>query len=82
MGGVSLAGDDWADGRPCRGRAQGRHAHSARGVIEEVLQQEPARYRVRWDDGRESILAPASGSVRIETAKVKATRKKTSTRSR
>ncbi len=57
--------------------------HTARGgVIEEVLQQEPARYRVRWDDGRESILAPASGSVHIETAKVKATRKKTGTRSR
>lgn len=57
--------------------------HTARGgVIEEVLQQEPPRYRVRWDDGRESILAPASGSVHIETAKVKATRKKTSTRSR
>lgn len=57
--------------------------HTARGgVIEEVLQQEPPRYRVRWDDGRESILVPASGSVRIETAKVKATRKKTSSRSR
>jgi head-tail adaptor len=52
------------------------------GVIEEVLQQEPPRYRVRWDDGRESIIAPASGSVRIETAKVKATRKKTGARTR
>jgi hypothetical protein len=52
-------------------------AHTARGgVIEEVLQQEPPRYRVRWDDGRESIIVPASGSIRIETAKAKATRKK------
>jgi Domain of unknown function (DUF1918) len=52
-------------------------AHTARGgVIEEVLQQEPPRYRVRWDDGRESIIVPASGSIRIETAKGKATRKK------
>jgi hypothetical protein len=58
-------------------------AHTARGgVIEEVLQEEPPRYRVRWDDGRESILAPASGSVRIETAKVKATRKKTAAKGR
>ena len=52
------------------------------GVIEEVLQQEPPRYRVRWDDGRESIIAPASGSVQIETAKVKAARKKTGARTR
>jgi hypothetical protein len=34
------------------------------GVIEEVLRGEPApRYRVRWDDGRESILTPASGQL-------------------
>jgi uncharacterized protein DUF1918 len=46
------------------------------GVIEEVLQQAPPRYRVRWDDGRESIIAPASGAVRVEaTSKPKATGK-------
>jgi hypothetical protein len=39
------------------------------GVIEEVLQERPARFRVRWDDGRESILAPAAGAVRIEAKK-------------
>jgi hypothetical protein len=52
------------------------------GVIEEVLQQEPARYRVRWDDGRESIIVPASGGVRVEPSKAKAksTRKKASAR--
>jgi Domain of unknown function (DUF1918) len=50
------------------------------GVIEEVLQEEPARYRVRWDDGHTSIIVPASGSIRIETAKVKAPRKKTGAR--
>jgi hypothetical protein len=37
-----------------------------RGVIEEVLQEDPARYRVRWEDGHETILAPASGAARIE----------------
>ena len=37
-----------------------------RGVIGEVLQQEPPRYQVRWEDGRSSILTPAAGAVRIE----------------
>jgi hypothetical protein len=36
------------------------------GVIEEILQQQPPRYRVRWDDGHESIISPASGAARIE----------------
>lgn len=36
-----------------------------RGVVEEVLREEPApRYRIRWDDGHESVLTPASGSLR------------------
>ena len=35
-----------------------------RGVIEEVLRAEPTpRYRIRWDDGHESVLTPASGSL-------------------
>lgn len=37
-----------------------------RGTIEEVLQPEPARFRVRWEDGHESILTPAAGVARIE----------------
>ncbi len=37
-----------------------------RGVIEEVLREDPARYRVRREDGHETIFAPASGSARIE----------------
>jgi len=41
------------------------------GVIEEVLQESPPRYRVRWDDRRESIFSPAAGSARIEKVKVK-----------
>ena len=41
----------------------GRH-----GVIEEVLQEDPPRYRVRWDDGHESILSPTAGTARIEEA--------------
>jgi Domain of unknown function (DUF1918) len=35
------------------------------GVIEEVLREPPsARYRIRWDDGHESIYTPAAGSLR------------------
>jgi hypothetical protein len=37
-----------------------------RGVIEEVLQEDPARYRVRWEDGHETILSPAAGAATIE----------------
>jgi hypothetical protein len=40
------------------------------GVIEEVVREPPsARYRIRWDDGHESIYTPAAGALRaIETA--------------
>jgi hypothetical protein len=37
-----------------------------RGVVEEVIQEEPQRLRVRWDDGHESIFTPAAGAARIE----------------
>ena len=40
-----------------------------RGTIEEVLQEDPPRYRVHWDDGRESIFSPASGVAQIEKSK-------------
>ena len=34
------------------------------GVVEEVLRGDPApRYRVRWDDGRETVYTPASGTL-------------------
>ena len=37
------------------------------GVIEEVLREDPSpRYRVRWDDGRETIYTPASGALRVQ----------------
>jgi Domain of unknown function (DUF1918) len=41
-------------------------ATARRGVIEEVFQEQPARYQVRWEDGHTSILAPSAGSARIE----------------
>jgi hypothetical protein len=53
-----------------------RTSQTARhGVIEEVLQEEPPRFRVQWDDGHESILTPAAGALRVE-------KKRTKTRSR
>jgi hypothetical protein len=36
------------------------------GVIEEVLQEQPLRARIHWDDGHESIFSPAAGSLRVE----------------
>ena len=40
---------------------------SRAGVIEEVLRGDPSpRYRIRWDDGHESIYTPASGALRAE----------------
>jgi HSP20 family protein len=36
------------------------------GLVEEVLSREPPRYRIRWDNGRTSRLAPAAGVARIE----------------
>ena len=36
------------------------------GVIEEVLNADPPRFRVLWDDGRTSIFAPSAGVARIE----------------
>jgi hypothetical protein len=40
-----------------------------RGVIEEVLQEHPPRFRIHWDDGHTSIFAPSAGSAMIEERK-------------
>jgi hypothetical protein len=47
---------------------ESEHADQAprRGVIEEVLQGELPRFRVRWEDGRETIFSPSGGVARIE----------------
>lgn len=36
------------------------------GVVERVLQQDPVRIEVRWDDGHSSEFAPAAGNVRVQ----------------
>jgi Glu-tRNA(Gln) amidotransferase subunit E-like FAD-binding protein len=42
---------------------------SRAGVIEEVLEEDPARLRVRWEDGHTSILTPSAGAARVTRAK-------------
>jgi Domain of unknown function (DUF1918) len=42
------------------------------GVIEEVLQEDPARVRVRWEDGHTSILMPSAGAARVVPRKTRA----------
>jgi Domain of unknown function (DUF1918) len=43
------------------------------GVIEEVLRGEPSpRYRVRWEDGRETIYTPSSGQLQARVRRTKA----------
>ena len=50
-----------------------RAAQSGRaGVIEEVLAQDPPRFRVRWDDGRTTIFAPSAGVGTIKRSRRKA----------
>ena len=44
------------------------------GVIEEVLREVPPRYRIRWDDGHESIYSPAAGALRSAEPAAKARR--------
>jgi Domain of unknown function (DUF1918) len=42
-------------------------------VIEEVVRGAPSpRYRIRWDDGHESIYTPAAGALRSAASADKA----------
>ena len=36
------------------------------GTVREVLREDPARYRIEWDDGHESIYTPAAGALHAE----------------
>ncbi len=42
-----------------------------KGVVEEVIAEDPPRLRVRWDDGHTSVVSPAAGAVSIEEAATK-----------
>lgn len=45
---------------------------SRSGVIEEVVQEDPPRVRVRWEDGHTSILAPSAGAASVIQRKTRA----------
>jgi hypothetical protein len=36
------------------------------GTVREVLREQPARYRIEWDDGHESIYTPSAGALMHE----------------
>jgi Domain of unknown function (DUF1918) len=43
-------------------QARSTERASRTGVIEDVVRGDPSpRYRIRWDDGRESVYTPAAG---------------------
>jgi hypothetical protein len=44
------------------------------GRVEQVLGENPLRMRVRWDDGRTSILAPSAGTAQFTRATRRQTR--------
>ena len=40
-----------------------------RGVVEEVLRDDPnPRYRIRWDDGHESVYTPSAGALKPDAS--------------
>ena len=39
------------------------------GTVREVVREQPARYRIEWDDGHESIYTPAAGALKPERAR-------------
>jgi hypothetical protein len=61
---------DFSPGDHVLAEAESTGRTARRGVVEEVLGDDPhPRYRIRWDDGHESIYTPAAGALRpAETA--------------
>jgi hypothetical protein len=43
-------------------------------TVREVLREDPPRYRIEWDDGHESIYAPAAGALCAEQHPMGSTR--------
>ena len=44
------------------------------GTVREVVREEPARYRIEWDDGHESIYTPSAGALHPERSSSSAAR--------
>jgi len=59
----------FAVGKRVVAESESRDRRPRSGVVEEVLKVEPSpRYRIRWDDGHESIYTPSSGALRAPAA--------------
>jgi hypothetical protein len=43
------------------------------GTVREVVREQPPRYRIGWDDGRESVYTPAAGALHAERTSAGAT---------
>jgi hypothetical protein len=43
------------------------------GTVREVVREQPPRYRIEWDDGRESVYTPAAGALHAERTSASAT---------
>ena len=39
-----------------------------RGTIEKVLEEDPLRLEIRWDDGHLSVLSPKAGNLHVVRA--------------
>jgi hypothetical protein len=55
-------------------QAPSTERHGRAGVVREVVRGDPApRYRIRWDDGHESLYTPAAGCLTRRPATKKTT---------
>ena len=50
------------------GKVKRANPNERAGVIEDVLSDDPPRYVIRWDSGRETVMAP-NGKARTSAAK-------------
>ena len=46
--------------------SESTHRAPRPGTVRQILRDEPARYRIEWDDGHESIYTPAAGALHAE----------------
>jgi hypothetical protein len=55
-------------GKRIKVEAESTERPSRTGVVKEIVSETPSpRYRVQWDDGHESIYAPAAGAAGPDT---------------
>jgi hypothetical protein len=55
-------------------QARSTERRSRTGMITEVIRGDPSpRYRIRWDDGHESVYTPAAGCLNKLPAEMKST---------